>query len=101
MAMHSRLIRRDMQDKCMGCTFNHVPPRHDSQCPLWKEGQDLSNDWEKQFHKQFAWDLTESMENNIRQFIKSNFILREELREVLKKGHGGGNWRRLIIQLLD
>lgn len=29
------------EKKCIGCTFNHTPPRHDGQCPMYKGDHDI------------------------------------------------------------
>lgn len=53
-------------------------------------GQDYDvSEWKRIGMERGYWDY----------FAKQ--IRREVLDELLEKGHGGGNWRRLIIQIKD
>lgn len=87
---------------------NHKHPNK----PLESETFKLKIDeWEIEFRKKFIHLFQEyhdrevpgsfSEGENLEVFIKSNFISKKELRKVLQQGHGGGNFRRLIMQLLD
>jgi hypothetical protein len=33
---------------------------------------------------------------DIKSYIKQNFVAKSEIDRVLRQGHGGGNWRRLL-----
>ena len=60
--------------------------------------------WEKEIDTIFAESEASGQvpfeSEGLKSFIRSRFISREKAEEILKKGHGGGNWRRLILELL-
>lgn len=44
-----------------------------------------------------AFNIIKSFER----FATTHYIPRKALEKLLEQGHGGGNWRRLIMQLLE
>ena len=50
------------------------------------------------------WANTHDKEIILRQInkkVRKDYLPKSSIKKVLKEGQGGGNWRRLLIQLLD
>ena len=113
------------KEKCT-CTFNHKPPRHDYQCPYYSDsplptespvpspvGASRTSRGEEE-EKRIAQIVMEHstdvfnggcLDGDIKDLLaKERQKVVEEIIKALEKGfskgHGGGNWRRLYIQVI-
>jgi len=79
-----------------------------------------THNWEEEFDKKFMrriggvlmWNPERDFPHNseIKAFIKQAYqagqedeeqIVKAELEKILEQGHGGGNWRRLIMEAIE
>ncbi len=78
------------------CGLNHLAGRF---APQFE-----TDEWEffeENVGYRIARECDLSVWKEVKDFISTNYIKKSELEKVLEIGSGGGNWRRLIIQLLE